>query len=219
MDNGTFFSVEGHGGSTLPKKISGKYHIPGKLVVASGYALELMVEKMADIAKEAKPGMVVVITPMPRYLDACCVEHNKGRSEEKQEKDREKLVKACWNLKRETYQLLTKMHCKNFVVISLMEVLKDSVAGVRKVMSDGIHLDRSALDLVADHVIQKAEEHFVMKKRGPTERAGTAEKKQRFSSSSFEFGRGGKGYTGSSFDFGRGGGAGGPRWRQGRKGA
>jgi hypothetical protein len=96
------------------------------------------------------------------------------------------------------------MHCKNFVVISPMEVLnvKDSVAGVRKVMSDGIHLDRPALDLVADHVIQKAEEHFVMKKRGPTERAGTAEKKQRFSSSTFEFGRGGKG---SSFDFGRGG--------------
>ncbi len=207
MDNGTFFSMEGHGGSTLPKKISGKYHIPGKLVVASGYALELMVEKMADMAKEVKPGMVVVITPMPRYLDACCEEHNKGRSEEKQEEDREKLVKACWNLKRETYQLLTKMHCKNFVVISPMEVLnvKDSVAGVRKVMSDGIHLDRPALDLVADHVIQKAEEHFVMKKRGPTERAGTAEKKQRFSSSTFEFGRGGKGYTGSSFDFGRGG--------------
>jgi len=217
MDNGTFFSMEGHGGSTLPKKISGKYHIPGKLVVASGYALELMVEKMVDISKEARPGLLVVITPMPRYLDACCVEHNKGRSEEKQQEDRERLVKACWNLKRETYQLMTKMHCRNFVVISPMEVLnvKESVEGVRKVMSDGIHLDRSALDLVADQVIQKAEEHFVMKKRGPTERAGTVEKKHRFSSSSFEFGRGGKVFPSSSFDFGRGGRGGSGRFGRG----
>jgi uncharacterized membrane protein YgcG len=109
------------------------------------------------------------------------------------------------------------MHCKNFVVISPMEVLnvKESVEGVRRVMSDGIHLDRSALDLVADQVIQKAEEHFVMKKRGPTERAGTVEKKQRFSSSSFEFGRGGKIFPSSSFDFGRGGRGGSGRFGRG----
>jgi hypothetical protein len=202
MDNGTFFSMDRLGGSTLPTKINGSYHIKGRLVVASGYALELMVEKMAEVMKEAKAGLTVVITPMPRYLDNCCEEHSGGRSEEKMEEDRERILKAVWNLKRETYQLLAKMHCKNVTVVSPMEVLdvKDSVEGVRKVMSDGVHLNSPAIDKVVDHVIQRAEEHFVMKKRGPTERAGTVEKKPRFSSSSAD--RGGRG----GGKFGRGGG-------------
>jgi hypothetical protein len=88
--------------------------------------------------------------------------------------DRGKLLKAVWNLKRETFQLLVKQHCKNVIVISPMEVLgiKDSVEGVRSAMSDGIHLNKESLDKVVDHVIQSVEEHFVLKKRGPTEKAG-----------------------------------------------
>jgi hypothetical protein len=195
MDNGVFFSMDRNGGSSLPRKVSGMYHIPGKLVVASGYALEMMAEQMAMVAKEAKPGMLVVITPMPRYLDSCCAEHADGRSEERMEEDRMKLLKAVWNLKRETYQILVKLHCKNVIVVSPMEVLglKDSIQGVRSAMSDGIHLNKDCLDKVVDHVIQSVEEHYVLKKRGPTERAGPAEKKPRFSSSSFEGGRGGRG--------------------------
>jgi hypothetical protein len=97
------------------------------------------------------------------------------------EEDRERILKAVWNLKRETYQLLAKMHCKNVTVISPMEVLnvKDSVDGVR------------------------------MKKRGPTERAGPVEKKVRVSSSSTDYVRGGRG--GGKFGFGRGGGGRGGR--------
>ena len=108
----------------------------------------------------------------------------------------EKLLKAVWNLKREVFQLLAKQHCKNITVVSPMEVLgvKDSVAGVRSVMSDGVHLNKDALDKVVDHVIQGVEELSVKKKRGPTERAGPADKKPRVSSSSsYDGGRGGAG--------------------------
>ena len=75
--------------------------------------------------------------------------------------------------------------------------MKDSVAGVRSVMSDGVHLNKDALDKVVDHVIQGVEELSVKKKRGPTERAGPADKKPRVASaSSFEGGRGGRGAGG-----------------------
>ncbi len=79
------------------------------------------------------------------------------------EEERVKLLKAVWNLKREVFQLLTKQHCKNITVVSPMEVLgvKDSVEGVRSVMSDGVHLNKDALDKVMDHVIQGVEELFV----------------------------------------------------------
>jgi hypothetical protein len=110
MDNGSFFSMDRCGGSSLPKKKNNAYHITGKLVVASGYALELMVEQMAHIVKEGKVGTAVVITPMPRYLDPCCIEHGAGKTEDQLEEERGKLLKAVWNLKREVFQLLAKLH-------------------------------------------------------------------------------------------------------------
>ena len=156
---------------------------------------------MAHIVKEGKVGTAVVITPMPRYLDPCCIEHGAGKTEEQLEEEGGKL------LKREVFQLLAKLHCKNITVVSPMEVLgvKDSVAGVRSVMSDGVHLNKDALDKVVDHVIQGVEELSVKKKRGPTERAGPADKKPRVaSSSSFVGGRGGRG-AGGRGGRGRGG--------------
>jgi hypothetical protein len=74
MDNtGTcFFSMNRTGGSSLPERVGKTYHIPGKLVVASGYSLEILTDEMARVIKEVKPMLAVVITPMPRYLDPCC---------------------------------------------------------------------------------------------------------------------------------------------------
>jgi hypothetical protein len=76
---------------------------------------------------------------------------------------------------------------------------------VRGVMADGIHLDERPLDLLVDHVLKKAEEHFVSKKRGPTERSGPDGKKPRIASDGGRSGGGG----------GRGGrgGRGGGGWR------
>jgi hypothetical protein len=34
-----------------------------------------------------------------------------------------KLLKAVWNLKRETFKILAKLHCKNILVIGPMKVL------------------------------------------------------------------------------------------------
>jgi hypothetical protein len=62
MDNGCFFSMNRTGGSSLPKRVNKKYHIPGKLVVASGGALEMMTDEMARVIKEVKPLLTVVIT-------------------------------------------------------------------------------------------------------------------------------------------------------------
>ena len=38
---------------------------------------------MARVIREVKPLLAVVVTPMPRYLDPCCEEHEGGRTEEK----------------------------------------------------------------------------------------------------------------------------------------
>jgi hypothetical protein len=152
------------------------YHIPGKLVVASGYSLEMMTDEMAKVIREVKPLLAMVVTPMPRYLDPCCEEHEGGRTEEKKKEDQEKLLKAVWVLKRETFQLLAKTHCKNTIVVGPMEVfnVKDSVEGVRRLMDDGVHLNQMALGVLMDHVISKTEENLAARKKGPTEKARVA---------------------------------------------
>jgi hypothetical protein len=171
-------------------------------VVANGYSLELMTDQMGRIVNKVKPGPAVIVTPMPRYLDPCCETHLGGRTEEQLEAERLKLVRAVWNLKRQTFQLVAKNHMRN--VVSPMEILgiKDSVEEIRKVMPDGIHMSEAAVGRVVENIVQKAEEFFMAKKRGPTEKAGPPEKKARMASSGSRPGRGG--WMG-----GRGGGPGG----------
>jgi hypothetical protein len=116
----------------------------------------------------------------------------------------EKLIRAVWNLKRETFQLVAKNHMRNVIVVSPIEVLgiKDSVMDIRQAMPDGIHMSENAVGKVVECIVQKAEEFFMAKKRGPTEKAGPAEKKARMAS------LGGGGYNGGWMG-GRGGGQGG----------
>jgi hypothetical protein len=97
---------------------------------------------------------------------------------------------------------------KNVIVVSPMEALevRSDVDEVRGVMADGVHLDERALDVLIDHVLKKVEEHFVSKKRGPTERTAPDGKRPRIASEGGRTagaggGRGGRG--------GRGGGG----WR------
>jgi hypothetical protein len=172
--------------------------------VANGYSLELMTDQMGQIVSRVKPGLAVIVTPMPRYLDPCCETHLGGRTEEQLEADRLKLIKAVWNLKRETFQLVAKNHLRNVIVVSPLEILgiKDSAEEVRRVMPDGIHMSEAAIGKVVENIVQKAEEFFTAKKRGPTEKAGPPEKKARMASTGGRLGKGG--WMG-----GRGGGPGG----------
>jgi hypothetical protein len=94
MDNACFFSMNRTGGSSLPKRVGKTYHIPGKLVVASGYWLEMLTDEMARVIREVKPMLAVVITPMPRYLDPCCDEHRGETTEEKKAEEQGRLLKA-----------------------------------------------------------------------------------------------------------------------------
>jgi hypothetical protein len=204
MDNGSFFSMSRSGVSSLPVKKDRKYHIPGKLVVATGCTLELMVEQMLGVAEEVRPDLTIIITPMPRYLDPCCEEHGTGKTEGELDAERQRMLKAVWAMKREMFAMVTKAHLKNVLVVGPMEALgvKSDVDEVRGVMADGIHLDEKALDVLVDHVFKKVEEHFVSK-RGPTEKSGPDGKKPRIASDGGRAAAGGRG--------GRVGGGGG--WR------
>jgi hypothetical protein len=61
MDNGSFFSLSRSGVSSLPTKKDRQYHIPGKLVVATGYTLENMVEQMLRIVRETGPDLAFIV--------------------------------------------------------------------------------------------------------------------------------------------------------------
>jgi len=185
MDNGTFMSLDRAGMTSLPRKSKGVFHIPGKLVVATGYVLEQMVETMVRIATKVKPGLVEIILPMPRYLEACCQEHAGGRTADRLKEEQERVIRSVLGMKKEVAQLCFRMRIKNVVIVSPLEVLEprgSTAVSVRSHMDDGVHMNERSLDKVMDHAIQMAEEFFVTKNRGPTERGPTGAKRSRFAS-------------------------------------
>jgi len=74
-DNGSYLYLDSSSGTSLPKKVGKVYHIQKKLVVASRYVLDPMVNQILRIVGKIKPRVAVVILSMPCYLDPCCMEH------------------------------------------------------------------------------------------------------------------------------------------------
>ncbi len=68
--------------------------MPGNLVVATGYMLEMMVEQMLQVAEEVRPALSIILTPMPRYLDPCCEEHGAGKTEEGLDEEWQRTLKG-----------------------------------------------------------------------------------------------------------------------------
>ena len=54
------------------KKISGKYHVPGKLVFISNQELKELFEAAMPILRTSKRTNIIIIGPMPRYVVAKC---------------------------------------------------------------------------------------------------------------------------------------------------
>jgi hypothetical protein len=86
--------------------------------------------------------------------------------------------------------------------------LRSDVEVVRVHMADGVHLDERSLDTVVDSLLKRTEEHFVNKKRGPTERSGLDMNRPRMASDDSRAGSGGRGGRGA-----RGGGGVNDAWR------
>ena len=208
LDNEAFFSLDKNG-STLPRKVNKKYHVPGKVAVAKGDQPALLLDYMMPLLKGHRTGPAVIITPVPRFLAPCCTVHAEGKSEDQLMAEAEKTVSAVWSMKRELMQMLTKAHVRNMILISPLEVLgvKDSLEEVMGIFEDGVHLKDEHQDELARHVIKKVEEFLVTRKRGPTERAGPADKRSRNSLGGDGPGWGGRGRGGRG---GRGG-----SWRDG----
>jgi uncharacterized membrane protein YgcG len=208
LDSGIYFSMDMNGGLSLPLKEKGRYHIPGKLVIASGESLSLIMEQLLPFIKELRTAATVVVTPLPRFMAACCAEHNKCGTAEERYAEKERILKAAWNLKRDIYSQLMKAHAKNFILVSPLEALgvKDSVEGVEAMMRDGVHLCEAAANQLAAHIISRVEEQCVSRKRGPTERAGPLDKRVRRDGGSGAWSARGGGRGGRS---GRGGASGG----------
>ena len=186
------------------------FHVKGKLVVASGESLSLIVDKMAPLVCDLRTVVTIIVTPMPRYLKACCATHDKEMDDGQRIAEKERIIRAVWNMKREILGLLMKRHAKNFILVSPLEVLglRESVEGVEQAMPDGVHLKDEATEALAGHILSRVEEHFTSRKRGPTEKAGPSDKRHR-SEGGDHGGRGGHGgHRGGSG--GRGG------WRGGR---
>ena len=72
----TIYEAEVDGAVTDHQKITGKYHVPGKLILISDSELKELFEASMPIFRTSKGTNIILIGPMPRYaVSKCCHAH------------------------------------------------------------------------------------------------------------------------------------------------
>ena len=72
LSNTTVRFAQFDGGTALPVKLGGGYHLPGDIKVADEATIKKVVDSVAGILKDMGMADKILIPPLPRYLNAPC---------------------------------------------------------------------------------------------------------------------------------------------------
>jgi hypothetical protein len=157
-DNTAFMARTEEGGDLPIRNISGEYHVEGDLVLASKERLFMFFKNCLPFLTLLAGRLVVFLTPMPRYLYACCCnseEHAPNREEPSFEADLRKALAEC------------RDHYKNFLFTSGLRgfVVKNpglcvpemDEEGDRLWLDDPVHPTASGYSRIVEMIISDAD--------------------------------------------------------------
>ena len=152
LDNSAFVGVEKSMRSGPPRKgKDGKFHLKGKVAVASGLQMDQMLKDVETVLGGCKNRQVIILTPMPRYWIACCEKHRETYSEE----EKEKLLKDLGKFRRQIISIAMRLRISKQVhVVNPLEMLgvRDSPTGIMQLMSDSVHMEDDCYDMLAEEM-------------------------------------------------------------------
>jgi hypothetical protein len=153
-DNTEFMARTEEGGDLPIRNISGEYHVEGDLVLASKERLFMFFKNCLPFLTLLAGRLVIFLTPLPRYLYACCCiseEHAPNRVEPGFEADLRKALAEC------------RDHYKNFLFTSGLRgfavknpglcVPELDEEGNRLWLEDPVHSTASGYSRIVDMVI------------------------------------------------------------------
>jgi hypothetical protein len=181
LDSSCFYVLEKDGSMSIPKVGSdGVYHITGKVVVARGPQLENLLDLLRPVLDDRKDLLTFVVSPLVRYLEACCNAHD-FRSEEEKIAEGERQLRELGSLRRELKSWIVHNGYRNtFMVDPLSQVgAAASVAKAKEVMADTVHMTPSGYGLLASKILDMSRNWLLNKKRKADSYAGPEGKRIR----------------------------------------
>jgi len=171
-DNTAFMARTEEGGDLPIRNISGEYHVEGDLVLASKERLFMFFKNCLPFLTLLAGRLVIFLTPLPRYLYACCCiseEHAPNRLDPNFEADLRKALAEC------------RDHYKNFLFTSGLRgfavknpglcVPELDEEGNRLWSEDPVHPTASGYSRIVDMLIADADR--LRSKAGGKKRAGS----------------------------------------------
>jgi hypothetical protein len=207
LDSSVFYALEKGGAMSVPAAgQDGAYHVLGKIVVARGLQLEILLETVEPVLKLRSDLLTFLVCPTIRHVEACCTAHDSMNAEERRAEG-ERQLRELGSLRREMKTWLIK---KGYTNTLLVDPLQASAAAAdidkaRGIMSDSVHMKPAGFSKLADKIKEMAKSWLLNKKRAAEGVAAPESKRARLDHS---LGRGGVGGKGGD---GGGGGAGSSR--------
>jgi hypothetical protein len=174
-DNCNYFVRDEDGGLTAPKKeYDGKYHIKGAATFAHQDTQLIMFKKSLQVLDAVKDMRRIVLSPLPRYLQARCCPSKSHVTNFEDEDYRQKLETAVYEAKDNIRGYCFREGYRNLRVLGTWHLVKKEadIWG-----TDPVHMMEAGYNTLARQVITVAED--MSTKRKPDTPAGGLSKRAR----------------------------------------
>ena len=171
-DNCSYFVRDEEGGLSAPKKeADGKHHIKGAAVFAHQDTQLLMFKKTLPILDEVKDMRRIILSQLPRYLQARCCSQENHTTNFGEEDYKQKLEASVYEAKNNLRAYSFREGIRNLRVIGAWHLVKkDDIWG-----SDPVHMKERGYDILAKNVVSTAQD-MEGKRKAEDSAAGTAKK-------------------------------------------
>jgi hypothetical protein len=211
LDSSVFYALEKSGAMSVPATgQDGVHHVLGKVVVARGLQLEILLETVEPVLRLRSDLLTFLVCPTIRHVEACCTAHDFMNAEERRVEG-ERQLRELGSLRREVKTWLIKKGYSNTLLVDPLQASAAAadIDKAREIMRDTVHMKPAGFSKLAEKIKEMAKCWLLNKKRVAHGGAEPESKRARLDTSLGRKGGGGSsGGEGGSWGATAGGGGG-----------
>jgi hypothetical protein len=167
LDSSVFYALEKSRAMTLPAVgQDGIYHVLGKVVVARGLQLEILLETLEPVLKLRSDMLTFLVCPTIRHIEACCTAHDSLSAEERRAEG-ERQLRELGSLRREVKTWLIKRGYSNTLMVDPLQAwaAAANIDRARENMRDAVHIQPAGYSRLAEKIKEMAKGWLLNRKR------------------------------------------------------
>ncbi len=135
----------------------GIHHVLGKVVVARGLQLEILLETLEPVLKLRSDMLTFLVCPTIRHVEACCTAHDSLSAEERRAEG-ERQLRELGSLRREVKTWLIKRGYSNTLMVDPLQAsaAAANIDRAREIMRDAVHMQPAGYSRLSDKIKELA---------------------------------------------------------------